>query len=124
MHPLNDVNEKTQLTNPMETRPSWKATRCTITQEFTNILWNSKVHYYVHKNMSPPPVHILSQINPVETTPSYLAEIILILLTHLCLGLHGNLFPTVFLTKVLYAFLFSRIRATCPALLIILNLII
>jgi hypothetical protein len=40
---------------------------------------------------------------------------ILILSTHLRLGLPSGLFPSGFRTYILYAFLFSPIRATCPA---------
>jgi hypothetical protein len=48
----------------------------------------------------------------------------LILLTHLRLGLPSSLFHSGTPTNILYAFLFALIRATCLAHLILLNLII
>ena len=48
---------------------------------------------------------------------------ILILSTHLSLGLPSGLFPSGFPTKTLYIPLSSPIRATCPAHLILLNFI-
>ena len=48
---------------------------------------------------------------------------ILILSSHLLLGLPSGLFPSVFHTKILYTPLLSPTRATCPAHLILLDFI-
>jgi hypothetical protein len=44
------------------------------------------------------------QINPVHTIPSYLSKI-LVVSTHLCLGLSSGFFYSGFPTKIIYTFL-------------------
>jgi hypothetical protein len=107
----------------MELSPSWEAANCAATQELSSILWNpKKVHHRVHK--SPPLVRILSMIDLVHTTPSYLSKVHFNIITHLRLVLPCGLFHSGFPTDILYAFLFAIIRATCPVYLIFLDLII
>jgi hypothetical protein len=108
--------------NSVELSTSWEAKSCAASLSFLSISWNPKVHYRIHKTS--PPVPILSQTEPVHTTQSYLWKVILILSIHLHLGLPSGLSPSGFPTNNLYTFLFSPICATCPAYLILLNLII
>ncbi|PNF30001.1 hypothetical protein B7P43_G06209 [Cryptotermes secundus] len=65
-----------------------------------------------HRKTNTNLVPILSHIKPVNTIPSYLSNI------------HFNIVHPPFPTNILYAFLVSLIRATRPAHLILLDLII
>jgi hypothetical protein len=68
----------------------------------------------------------LSWAKSIQSIPPHLISLIsiLILFTHLRLGLPSGLFPSSFPSNILYAFLFSLIRATCPSHLTLLDLII
>ena len=72
----------------------------------------------------PPPVPILSQINPVYAPHPTSWWTTLILSSHLHIGLQSGLFPSGFPTKTVQASLISLMKATCPAHLILLDLII
>ena len=76
--------------------PSWEANWFAASQEIPRVSRNPKVYYRTHKR--PPPVSILSQPNPVHIPTSHL----LILSTHLRLGLPSGLIPSGFPTKILY----------------------
>jgi hypothetical protein len=86
----------------MEQSPSWEANGSSAIQEITRILWTPKVHYRIYN--SPTPVSILSQIDPVHAPPNLPSRrTILILSSHLRLGLPSGLLPSEFPTNIMYA---------------------
>ena len=57
----------------MKQSPSWEADRFSASQEFPPISWHPKVHYRIHKCLSPVP--ILSQLDPAHTPKFYFLKI-------------------------------------------------
>jgi hypothetical protein len=112
-------NTITNKTNYMEQSPFWEVDWFSANQEITRILWNLKVHYRIRN--SPPPVPIMSQINPVHSHPSS-RRFILILYPHLLLGFQLVSFPEVSSSKR-FMHLACPLRSVCPAHLILLDLI-
>jgi hypothetical protein len=57
----------------MDQSPSAETIVHSASQEIPRLLWNTKVHYRVHK--SPSPIHTLSQVNPIHTPKPYFQKI-------------------------------------------------
>jgi hypothetical protein len=111
-----------KLTSSMKQSAFWWAKTFSASQEIPCILWNSEVHYRIHKR--PLSLPILNQCNPIHVLHPTYWRFILLLSSLLRLGLPRGLFPLRFPTKTLYVPLLSPIRDTCPTYLILLDLII
>ena len=96
-------------TNSLEQSPSWEANRF-------SAFYGTRS--FITTFTSQPPVPVLNQINPV-----FLPSSILILSSHLHLGLPSRFFSSGFHAKSPYAPLLSPIRAAYPTYLILLDLI-
>ena len=57
----------------MEQIPTWEANSSSAREESPCLLCNQKIYYHIH--MSPPPVPILIQINPVHASPFHFLNI-------------------------------------------------
>ena len=93
----------------MEHSPSWEANRFSASQEIHRILWNLKVHHCFRK--CPPPVPILSQLVPVHTPHTISWRSIIIIYSHMWLGLPSGLLPPSFPHQ--NPFCTSPLRHTC-----------
>ena len=104
----------------MEQSPSSETNRSWTSQGMPLILWNPKACYRIHKR--PSPVLILNHSDPVH---AYLYQTLKIHRNIILLSLRppSGLFPSGLSTKTLDVPLLSPIRSTCPAHLIILDLI-
>jgi len=103
------------IINSMEHNPFWEADSHSDGQEIPHPLWNLKVHYCVHNSLPLKP----NWIRWIWATPTYF----LIVFSHLHLGLQRCCTTSCFQTKILYVFLIFPLHTTCPADLILFDLV-
>ena len=109
-------------THSIQYSPSWEGNQFSACQEIPLILWNMYVHYRIHKY--PPPVPILSQLDPHHTTSSYFLKNYLNIILPSTPGSPKWFFSSGFPTTTLYMPLVSPIRAACPNHSLLLDFII
>jgi hypothetical protein len=109
------------LCNPTELSPH-KANSSSASQAISNILCNLTVHYNVHK--TPPPVPIISQMNPVHASPTHFANTPLNAILPSMSRSSEWILDLRFPTESLCGLTFCPMRATRRAHLIILDFII
>ena len=101
--------------------PSWEANWFAASQKFP-AFHGTRRFITVLTSLRHPFLSWASPIQSIYPHPTSWRSI-LILSTHLCLGLPSGLFPSGFPTKTLYTLLSSPTHATCPAYLILLDFI-
>jgi len=106
----------------MEQSPSWEGNQFSASQEMPCILWNQKVHYRIHK--CPPPVPILSPLDPVYIATSHFLNMHLYIILPSTPGSPNWTLTLGFPHQNPVYTIPHSIRATCSAHLIFLDFIL